>query len=108
MRFVNVYIEDRAYGGSEEGGWWYDTSDPVPVSEVVDAWPGKVPRGRTVCGIESASFRATPRRIERLKRWVERNNEGRRDIYSVLSEGRYALCIESHPPMPPQGRPVYE
>ena len=22
--FVNVYTVDKAYGGPEEGGWWYD------------------------------------------------------------------------------------
>ena len=27
--YVNLYMLDRAYGGREEGGWWYDTGDPV-------------------------------------------------------------------------------
>lgn len=27
--FVNVYDADRAYGGPEEGGWYYDTGEPV-------------------------------------------------------------------------------
>ena len=26
--YVNIYEVDRAYGGSEEGGWWYDTGTP--------------------------------------------------------------------------------
>lgn len=26
--YVNIYEVDRAYGGSEEGGWWYDTGSP--------------------------------------------------------------------------------
>lgn len=26
---VNVYKEWRAYGGPEEGGWWYNTGDPI-------------------------------------------------------------------------------
>jgi hypothetical protein len=25
MKHINVYEVDRAYGGPEEGGWWYDT-----------------------------------------------------------------------------------
>jgi hypothetical protein len=34
--FVNAYNVNRLYGGAEEGGWWYDTGDPVasvPVRE---------------------------------------------------------------------------
>lgn len=27
--FVTVFEIDRAYGGPEEGGWWYDTGEPV-------------------------------------------------------------------------------
>ena len=27
--FVNVYRADRAYGGSEEGGWWFNTGEAV-------------------------------------------------------------------------------
>ena len=27
--YINVYLADRAYGGSEEGGWWYDYGIPV-------------------------------------------------------------------------------
>ena len=27
--FLNAYNENRFYGGSEEGGWWYDTGEPV-------------------------------------------------------------------------------
>ncbi len=27
--YVNVYEVDRAWGGAEEGGWWYDTGIPV-------------------------------------------------------------------------------
>lgn len=26
--YVNVYEADRAYGGPEEGGWWYDIGEP--------------------------------------------------------------------------------
>jgi hypothetical protein len=29
MWYVNVYEVDRAYGGPEEGSWYYDTGDPV-------------------------------------------------------------------------------
>ncbi len=32
-QFVSVYKQERAYGGAEEGGWWYD------VLELVDSKP---------------------------------------------------------------------
>ena len=27
--YANVYEKDRAYGGSQEGGWWVDTYSPI-------------------------------------------------------------------------------
>jgi hypothetical protein len=35
QRHVNVYEVTRHYGGPEEGGWWYDTGEPV-ISVTVD------------------------------------------------------------------------
>ena len=29
MFAVNLYLVDRAYGGSEEGGWYFDCGEPV-------------------------------------------------------------------------------
>lgn len=29
MHYVNVYKQILTYGGSEEGGWWYDRNYPV-------------------------------------------------------------------------------
>ena len=29
--FVNVYEVSREYGGPEEGGWWFDTGQPVAI-----------------------------------------------------------------------------
>lgn len=28
---IAIYERDRAYGGSEEGGWWYDTGERMRV-----------------------------------------------------------------------------
>ena len=39
--FVNVYEEDRQYGGPEEGGWWVNTRTPMHSEQVVstgDVW----------------------------------------------------------------------
>lgn len=27
--YLNVYLANRAYGGPEEGGWWYDVGEPL-------------------------------------------------------------------------------
>lgn len=27
--YTNVYVVGRAYGGPEEGGWWYDYGTPI-------------------------------------------------------------------------------
>ena len=44
--FVNVYQEERCYGGAEEGGWWYTSKTPLEFEGVscssdlpVSEWP---------------------------------------------------------------------
>lgn len=59
---------DRSYGGPEEGGWYYDDFRPIRVI-VVPA-------------------RKAERCARLLKRWEDRQNEGRPQIHSVLSYGR--------------------
>ena len=78
MKFLNVYLIDQAYGGGEEGGWWYTyglavRSIAVPINEV-------------------ARVKA------RLDRHCEaENSERRSDISSVLSEGRYECLVQREP-----------
>lgn len=88
--FVNIYLADVAYGGPEEGGWWY------PVGEAV----------------RSFAFH-TRKKAERCKRLVERAidkaNESRPSISSVLSQGQFRIALEKHPAQDfPQVRPHYE
>ncbi len=92
MIYVNLYLTDRAFGGREEGGWWFDTGEPVR------SFP---------C--------ATKRRAERIRRMVERiakcrnKAEDRRDPGSVLCDGWYAVHIEDKPAQAyPSERPHYE
>lgn len=79
MKYVNVFLTDRAYGGPEEGGWWYDY------------------------GLAQRSFPcATQRRAERIliicRRICDhRNSERRSDVSSVLSEGAYHAWIDDEP-----------
>lgn len=76
---------DRSYGGPEEGGWYYDDFRPLRVL------------------IVPASKAARCERL--LKRWEERNNEGRPSVSSVLSRGRYRYEAGIVPATP---RPHYE
>jgi len=55
---VAVLMEDRAFGGQEEGGWYYDYGYPNEIAPV-----------------------------------IERLNEDRPSISSVLSEGRYRAYV---------------
>jgi hypothetical protein len=42
VSYFNVYEKGRAYGGPEEGGWWYDTLTPVMSVEVCPDYHGDV------------------------------------------------------------------
>ena len=36
MKYLNIYEVGQAYGGPEEGGWWYSCGDPVESTLVVN------------------------------------------------------------------------
>ena len=87
--YVNVYEEDRGYGGPEEGGWWYDISEPVH-SERFD------------------NERDAEAYAESIK--DEYPEQGDRPVSSVIySGGAHTIRIENHPPVEqPTSRPHYE
>jgi hypothetical protein len=91
--YVNVYLVDRAYGGPEEGGWWFDYG---------------------LFQAEQSTSRheedAATREAERLQRWCDEENAQRRsDISSVVSEGRYVVYVEDEAGADwPAQRPHYE
>ncbi len=94
--YVNLYETDRAYGGGEEGGWWYD------------------------CGefIRAHTFMFTSRRdaCDRRDLLQERTDVigndprgSRADLSSVTCEGRLCWNVESAPGQSyPDHRPHYE
>jgi hypothetical protein len=85
---VTVMLDDRAYGGPEEGGWWYDLSYQVE---------------HHYCATPTA-FIAVMRRMARCY-----DNEGRREISSVLSDGLYCIWVgQEIPESFPACRPHYE
>ena len=88
MTYVNVYLEDLAFGGPEEGGWHYRVGEPIESIKVNNA--------------EEAE-------TEEIRLKKKYSNAGRRPVSSVLSEGEYGVRIEDHSAKPfPETRPCYE
>lgn len=75
---------DRVWGGPEEGGWYWDRFTPERVFHVRADKADRLER--------------------RLQRVVDRKNEGRRELSSVLSDGRTALRKGAEGRTP---RPIY-
>lgn len=96
MFTVAVYLVDRAYGGPEEGGWWYECG--VPADEYACYTRG--------FRLESAAISYASKLNDRYgKEW----NEGRVSINSVRSTGGYyAEVCEGNPAAYPAERPRYE
>ena len=88
--YVNTYLQDRVYGGPEEGGWWFDTKKPVQSVR---------------CASEEEAENLEVERSE----WCYRENKERNsDINSVASEGKYVVFVEDHPArLYPDGKPEY-
>jgi len=91
--YVSIYEYDRAYGGPEEGGWYYECGQPMTDFQL--------------------SFEDKENAIlygafldEKI---LPGMNEGRPPIGSVLSRGRYSVVIETEPPKAyPDHKPRYE
>jgi hypothetical protein len=92
---VAIYKCNRAYGGPEEGGWWYDMGELVKIIKVFKD--------------EDRAYQYAYD-IQRLLRILVNKKRPERDINSVLCEGMY--CAEVHegspPTMYPETRPHYE
>lgn len=93
MRYIIALYEiDRAYGGAEEGGWYFDTGELVRLLALAPT------EARAVALADRAN-----RLLERLQRH-------RRRVDSVLYDGgRYtAVVFEwTAPPVFPEVRPHY-
>lgn len=92
--WINTYATDRRFGGREEGGWWYDTGEPV-------------------ASRFAGPFKWLARRMYRAEKLCAKiyNNLHRlHDPSSTLSEGEWRVVyIEHHPPRRfPEARPRYE
>jgi len=93
---VAVYAAELAWGGPEEGGWWYDVGSLVRIV-------------RTFASEERAY--AYARRLNgKLQSRVICPNYGKREKSSVLSDGVYEASVyQDHAPKGyPAERPHYE
>lgn len=98
--YANLYLYDRAYGGPEEGGWWYNTYDPVGEWSDSETEPPKHGHFAT----EEEAQKA----YETLLEWCEQENKGRRSPSSVISEGHFVVWLEAWPAEhQPTRRPYY-
>ena len=89
--YVNEYLVDLSYGGPEEGGWYYEVGEFV------------APHGSAETEDQAISL------ADSVRPSIAAKNEGRPDITSVLSRGRYTLRIQDHRGADyPQVRPHYE
>lgn len=114
---VAIYLVDKVYGGPEEGGWYYTGGERID-----HALDGVNPNDLlTVLTGEGTIYRDTEEAsaaeqeayayAETLQLRLDCTvNVGRREISSVLSEGRYsAIAHPGHPPQHfPATRPHYE
>jgi hypothetical protein len=90
---VAFYEIDRAYGGSEEGGWWFNT--------------GRLERIARTFKNEDAAYKFC-RRANSLLHTIQR---GSREVGSVIyGGGRFTAEVYDTPPPAfyPETRPHYE
>jgi len=96
--YANLYLHDRAYGGPEEGGWWYDTYVPVDGD-----WLSEPPKFGHFSTKEEAESGFTA-----LQAWCDEENQKRRSPSSMASDGHFVVWLESWPAEPmPAKRPFY-
>lgn len=102
--FVGIYLTDRAYGGPEEGGWYYDCGELVKDASFFVGREGMTPRAFT--NLDDAYHFA-----DEVNQYLNASdNVGRHPVSSVLSEGIYeAIPMEGLLPEHfPDRKPRYE
>mgnify|MGYP003112126726 CR=1 FL=1 len=91
--FVIIYLTNMAYGGREEGGWYF------PVGEFIkgEAFPSSYKDEIEEC-------------VKRFQLWCDEENECRNsNIYSVNSAGEFVVREQSEPGEDyPKTMPHYE
>jgi hypothetical protein len=90
-KHVNAYEVNRAYGGPEEGGWWYDFGRPLGSILVED---------------NKDEIKAAKEKLKAIFGPAYENNRTR---FSVLGEDNLEIYVQDHPAATfPSERPHYE
>ncbi len=101
-QWLNCYSVSRSYGGSEEGGWYYDSGDPL-----FDNSDQKV-LSIEVTGMDDDAIEIYKLELEARFGWSKpkRNRLGR---MSANGGADFEIYLEEHPAQPfPAERPHYE
>ena len=92
--YVTLYMVDRAFGGHEEGGWWYDYGYPV-MDSVNRCFQSED---------EAYAYANSPEVIA----IVDNLNADRSDINSINCDGVYRVIVDDKFPAEfPTERPYY-
>tara|TARA_R110002020_G_scaffold123419_1_gene279824 strand:- start:83 stop:436 length:354 start_codon:yes stop_codon:yes gene_type:complete len=112
MFYVNVYEIGQAYGGPEEGGWYYDVGKPIKClggyssRDVAKDKAVRVDRNKFSEGCDEYKMGYGP--------WDGCDDDGNPDDAYLTRGGEWgesevAVYVEEHPPrIFPQERPYYE
>lgn len=119
LMYVNAYLVGRQYGGSEEGGWWYDTHTPIASIPVKAKWHAGHAYGcyacdnGNICKGESHLVLIDPDKADEFKNYLLKIYEpiygGQRSRFSVIGGDDLCVYIEDHPAeYSPKETPRYE
>ncbi len=101
--WVAVFLQDRIYGGPEEGGWYFDRGALVTDPDIY-----------ATLLVSPAAFMTQAEanlHADRMREGLAALNEGRRPTWSVLSEGIYeveTIQADTLPRYYPAYRQTYE
>lgn len=79
VKYINIYECNKAFGGPEEGGWWYD------YGHFIDGFPVKP--------------KQIPTAVRRVQNLCDKLNkeENRKPPSSVICDGYYKVYVEDAP-----------
>jgi len=93
--YVNIYLWDRAFGGREEGNWYYNTYAPVDEDD-------------SLRSVLAGSEEEAKTLFDLMQIQCDEENKSRRHPGSVISEGHYVVELEAWPAeYKPKERPRY-
>ena len=101
--WVGLYLARREYGGPEEGGWFFDQGTLITDPDLY----------ASLRGTPAAFFTEADAEVHagKMRARLSSLNAGRRELGSVLSDGRYDVEVieaEALPAIYPENRPRYE